>query len=73
MTKESDRPPPCGQRPAMRSRVDSLRQAADDREADAGQMLGKFEGIALAALGRIAAADNSNCRQVQNVGIAVYI
>ena len=52
VAEKRDRRRAGGQRPFMRSRVDSLRQAADDTKARPGKMIRKIERILHAATGR---------------------
>ena len=73
MTQEGDGTTAGSEGTTVCSSIDTLRQPADNREAGTREMLGELEGVALAALGRIAATDDRDGRQVQNVRVAVYI
>jgi endonuclease V-like protein UPF0215 family len=73
MAEKGNRIAPGGQCAAMRRRINSLGQPADDRKADARQMLRELEGIALSAASRIAAANDRDRGQPEQVRVAVYI
>jgi len=73
VTQNGDRRSPCRQRSAVRGGVDSLRQATDDAKPRLAKMPGKLERILRAALCRVAAADDRESGQVENLRVAVDI
>ncbi len=73
VTEKSDGPGAGIERSFMRGRIDTKGQAADNTETGAGQVVREFVGILYAAASRVAAADNSQCREVQCFLVADYI
>ncbi len=59
------------QRSAVGGRVDALREAADDAEARRAEVPGELEGVPRAAGRRVAAADDRERGQVQNLRVAI--
>ena len=57
----------------MRRSVDAQRQSADDQQAGVGQRSGKALGVLQALRRRIAAADDGQCRTVEQIEPAANI
>ena len=53
--------------------VNALGKAADDTESDIAQVAGELECILAASTRRVATADNSQCRQVQEFRVAIDV
>ena len=57
----------------MRLLVDALGKTADDTKSGVAEMAGKLERVPAARARRIATADNGQCRQVQELRVAIDI
>jgi hypothetical protein len=73
MAEKRDRVTTGGQRAAVRRRINTLGEAADDGKAEARQVLCELESIALSASRWVAAANDGECGQLQQVRVTSYI
>jgi hypothetical protein len=73
MTQKGDRRATGRESPAMRGRIYSLSKPTDNREARACEMVRELESGASPALGWIAAANDGQRWEMQQVRISVHI